>query len=806
MASLPIAVQAQTHAAPIVDSTAVAPSLLAGGLLILAGLLIWRLVHQRTELRQLETIRRQHTALLASTRQLVCLLDPDGRVLSASATAMQLGNPAPPQVLGNYFWDTPWWNENTAAQTRLREAIRQALAGQTCQLEMQRQGPNGLRQTIDATLTPVRAPDGQVTQILCEGIDITRQREAEARLRVALDTAPAALGILDREGVFTMATGTGLDALGLVADQLTGKNAFEIFKTTPDFGDRLRHALSGEKSRSILALGTRWVELLLTPLPSPDGTTDGAILFATDITELQHERALRHELAAAIEEADEAIVITDPEGRIRHANPSFERNSGYPLDEVAGTPLPLLRRAPDSAPLIPELWPSIQGGRSWRGRFPNRRKDGTPFTEEIAVVPLLDNHHRTQCLIVVARDISRALAMEEALGRTQRPEVTEKLATGVAHDFNNLIQVVLANTTFARDPQASPAELAEYLDQIEQAAQRGIHITRQLYTYCRKQSLHLADIEPSTVLQDALPRIAARVGPTATIDLVPAPHSRPIRADAALIEQVVGNLCLNARNAMPPGGRITVAIENILLSPEESNALPAHRAGPYVCLAVTDTGCGIPEEIRPRLFDPFFTTKPAGPGTGLGLAAVQGIVQQHGGFIRVESAPGRGSTFRVFLPAGEHAGTSEAVSFHPPTLPPSQPVAPVSTQAPTSRTELILIADDDENVRRIAQVFLKRQGYQVVLAENGLEAVKLAGEHMPQLAVLDAIMPEMGGVEAARLLRKKNPGLPIILASGMDGAAATGDIPGTPPALLGKPYSSDQLLGLARRMLRPART
>jgi len=719
---------------------------------------------------------------------------------------MQLGNPLPEQVLGNSFWDTPWWNDNTAAQTNLREGIGQALAGQTAHLEMQRHGPDGRLQIIDCTITPVRDPDGQICQILCEGTDITRRREAEAHLHAALDTAPAAVGILNQDGVFTMITGTALDALGLPPGQIVGKSAFDIFKTTSDFGDRLRRALNGEKSRSILALGTRWGELQLTPLPTPRGTADGAILFVSDITELQHERARRQELAAAIEEADEAIVVTDPEGRIRHANPAFERNSGYTLDEVAGTSLPLLRHAPDTAPLIPELWPSLQGGRSWRGRFQNKRKDGTPFTEEISVIPLLNDHHETQCLIVVARDVTRALAMEEALGRTQRVEVTEKLATGVAHDFNNLIQIVLANTSFARDPQASPSELAEYLDQIEQAAQRGIHITRQLYTYCRKQSLHLADIEPSTVLQDALPRIAARVGPTATIDLVPAPHSRPIRADAALIEQVVGNLCLNARNAMPPGGRITVAIENILLSPEESNALPAHRAGPYVCLAVTDTGCGIPEEIRPRLFDPFFTTKPAGPGTGLGLAAVQGIVQQHGGFIRVESEPGRGSTFRVFLPAGEHAGTSEAVSFHPPTLPPSQPVAPVSTPAPTPRTELILLADDDENVRRIAQVFLKRQGYQVVLAENGLEAVKLAGEHMPQLAVLDAIMPEMGGVEAARLLRQKNPGLPIILASGMDSAAAPGDIPGTPPALLGKPYSSDQLLGLARRMLRPART
>jgi len=782
------------------------PDLFAGGLLLIVALLAWQLVRQRTKLRKLEATRRQHEGLLAATRQLVCLLDLDGRVLSASATAMQLGNPLPEQVLGNSFWDTPWWNDNTAAQTNLREGIGQALAGQTAHLEMQRHGPDGRLQIIDCTITPVRDPDGQICQILCEGTDITRRREAEAHLHAALDTAPAAVGILNQDGVFTMITGTALDALGLPPGQIVGKSAFDIFKTTSDFGDRLRRALNGEKSRSILALGTRWGELQLTPLPTPRGTADGAILFVSDITELQHERARRQELAAAIEEADEAIVVTDPEGRIRHANPAFERNSGYTLDEVAGTSLPLLRHAPDTAPLIPELWPSLQGGRSWRGRFQNKRKDGTPFTEEISVIPLLNDHHETQCLIVVARDVTRALAMEEALGRTQRVEVTEKLATGVAHDFNNLIQIVLANTSFARDPQASPSELAEYLDQIEQAAQRGIHITRQLYTYCRKQSLHLADIEPSTVLQDALPRIAARVGPTATIDLVPAPHSRPIRADAALIEQVVGNLCLNARNAMPPGGRITVAIENILLSPEESNALPAHRAGPYVCLAVTDTGCGIPEEIRPRLFDPFFTTKPAGPGTGLGLAAVQGIVQQHGGFIRVESEPGRGSTFRVFLPAGEHAGTSEAVSFHPPTLPPSQPVAPVSTPAPTPRTELILLADDDENVRRIAQVFLKRQGYQVVLAENGLEAVKLAGEHMPQLAVLDAIMPEMGGVEAARLLRQKNPGLPIILASGMDSAAAPGDIPGTPPALLGKPYSSDQLLGLARRMLRPART
>ena len=780
------------------------PDLFAGGLLLIVALLAWQLVRQRTKLRKLEATRRQHEGLLAATRQLVCLLDLDGRVLSASATAMQLGNSLPEQVLGNYFWDTPWWNDNTAAQTNLREGIGQALAGQTTHLEMQRHGPDGRIQIIDCTITPVRDPDGQICQILVEGNDITRRHEAEARLRAALDTAPAAVGILNQDGVFTMITGTALDALGLPPGQIVGKSAFDIFKTTSDFGDRLRRALSGEKSRSVLALGTRWGELQLTPLPTPRGTADGAILFVSDITELQHERARRQELAAAIEEADEAIVVTDPEGRIRHANPAFERNSGYTLDEVAGTSLPLLRHAPDTAPLIPELWPSLQGGRSWRGRFQNKRKDGTPFTEEISVIPLLNDHHETQCLIVVARDVTRALAMEEALGRTQRVEVTEKLATGVAHDFNNLIQIVLANTSFARDPQASPSELAEYLDQIEQAAQRGIHITRQLYTYCRKQSLHLADLDLATVLRDALPRLAARVGPTCTIDLAPSSASRPIHADAAMIEQVAGNLCLNARNAMPPGGRITVTIEDTFIAHEEANTLPSRRAGPYVCLAVSDTGSGIPDEIRQKIFDPFFTTRPAGPGTGLGLAAVQGIVQQHDGFIRVESQPGRGSTFRVFIPASASAAKPEHVPFQPGVPSPTQ--APTTTPPPpASPAELVLLADDDENVRRIAQVFLRRQGYQVLLAENGIEAVKLADEHVPQLAVLDAIMPEMGGAEAARLIRQKHPELPIILASGLGSAPTPEDIPGPPPALLGKPYSSDQLLKLARRLLRPPR-
>lgn len=802
IAGLLSAIAGQAQTCGITDASApttptvgavLAPAILAGVFLALSVGLIWALVKQRARLRALEDMRHHHEALLAGTQQFACLTDTEGHVLAASASIRQF---TAGHVVGNYLWDTPPWSHSTAEQTRLRGAIQQALDGQTPHLETQHTGDDGTIRSLDYTIGAVRGPDTHPRYLLCEGRDITELRRAEARLRAGLDAAPVALCHINRDSVFTLAAGVGLQSLGLEASQITGQRALDVFKTNSAICALLRRALSGETVQGVLPLGTQWIDLRLFPSP------DGAILFASVVTELQETRLIRHQLATAVEQTSESVVITDFQGRVQYANPAFEHTSGYALDEIAGQSVNLLKSGQHDDAFYRDLWATILAGRTWRGRFKNRRKNGALFAQEAIITPILDDQHHAQCFVAVGRDVTQEQAAEAGPARAQRTEVIEKLATGVAHDFNNLIQVVLANVSFARDSQATPAELAEYLGQIEQAANRGIHITRQLYTYCRKQTLHLANVDASAMLQDALSRLAARIGPTAAIDLTPASQPAPIRADASMIEQAIGNLCLNARNAMTPGGRIRLSVENKTLAQDDIPAGLTQRPGPYVCISVADTGCGIADDIRPRIFDPFFTTKPAGPGTGLGLASVQGIVQQHGGFIRVESQPGKGSTFHVFLPSLETA-SAEAPAGAPPSSAAAQPADPAPAATPAAPASLILLADDDESVRQIARTFLKRSGYQVVLAGNGIEATQLAAQQMPQLAVLDAIMPEMGGIEAARLLREQYPTLPIILASGMSAEVNTTDIPGPALAILGKPYASDELLKLVRRMLRP---
>lgn len=355
-------------------------------------------------------------------------------------------------------------------------------------------------------------------------------------------------------------------------------------------------------------------------------------------------------LATAIDQADEAIMITDADGTIRYVNPAFTMITGYAQDEAVGNTPRILNSGRQSRGFYEEMWQTIAGGATWHGQLLNRRKNGSLYTEEGSISPVVNEAGEIVNFVAVKRDITERLALEAQLVQAQKLESLGTLAAGVAHDFNNILAVILAYSSEGRDLPAAPDRALQRFEAIRNAAGRASKLVRQLLTFARRSAPELQTVDANAVVVD-LEKVLRETFPETietTIEL--SQELPPTKADSGQLHQVLLNLCINARDAMPSGGTLRISTRC-----DASEGFGARRpnigAGRYVVIEVRDSGSGMDEATKRRVFEPFFTTKPEGKGTGLGLAIAYGIIKSHGGFIEVESAPGAGSAFRVCLPA-----------------------------------------------------------------------------------------------------------------------------------------------------------
>ena len=369
-------------------------------------------------------------------------------------------------------------------------------------------------------------------------------------------------------------------------------------------------------------------------------------------------------------------------------------------------------------------------------------------------------------------------------------EAIGQLAGGVAHDFNNILTVIQGNASILLEPGASPAEITDCSNQILTASERAANLTRQLLVFSRKQIMQTVNLELNEVLGGMTKMLRRILGEDIVLHSEFAPELPLVLADAGMIEQVLLNLAVNSRDAMPEGGRLTIATSARTLSVAEARQIPGASPGRCVCLSVTDTGCGIPPESMPRIFEPFFTTKDVGRGTGLGLATVHGIVKQHQGWIEVESEPGKGTTFHIRIPALEGPGAGELSN-------------PRTSDLPAG-TETILIAEDEPSLRELVVNLLSRCGYKVFAAESGVAALKLWQEHKEQIQLLltDMVMPGgLTGFSLAEKLHAEKPQLRVIYTSGYSTEIRKASRLGTGTNFLQKPYSPSALARLVRDSL-----
>src|SRR6267143_801794 len=392
-------------------------------------------------------------------------------------------------------------------------------------------------------------------------------------------------------------------------------------------------------------------------------------------------------------------------------------------------------------------------------------------------------------LEVIAEDVTELRAMERQLRQAQKFDAIDQLAGGIAHDFNNVVGAILGWAELGFDQNRANPQVAERFTRIREQAERAATLTRELLAFARHQVLQPSAVDLNTVAGGLVSFLDKVIGKDVEFKFLSAKLD-PVKADSAQIEQVLMNLCLNARDAMPQGGRLVIETEMVELDDSYCRFYPYVQPGRYAVVSVSDTGIGIDVETRERIFEPFFTTKERGKGTGMGLATAYGIVKQHGGFIHVYSEPGQGTLFRVYLPAQEGAATEGAA-----------PKAPVPAHVEMRGSETILIAEDHESIREMARQILLSLGCCVLSACDGEEALKLCEKESPALAILDVVMPKLGGAAVASKLTALFAGLPILFTSGYS-QDSENIAPATANArYLQKPYSPTTLGRVVREIL-----
>lgn len=496
----------------------------------------------------------------------------------------------------------------------------------------------------------------------------------------------------------------------------------------------------------------------------------------------------------AIRQMPLGYIEWNQQGEVTVWNPCAERIFGYPAAEVLGKAIIPLIVAPAARERVDQVWAELSRDSAGnQSTNENITKDGRVIVCEWFNTPLIGADGKVVGVFSLFQEITERVNLEKHFQQSERMNAVGQLAAGVAHDFNNILTIITGHTGLLLANPKLPPQFRPELGRIEGAALRAASLTRQLLAFSRKQAMFPHPLYLAKVVESTTSMLARLLGANINFTVRITDQLPPVEADPAMIEQVLTNLVLNARDAITGAGSISVTLDATVISKETASQNPNVRSGRAVCLSVGDTGSGISAEQLPRIFEPFFTTKPTGRGTGLGLSVVHGIIQQHKGWITVDSKPGEGSTFSVFLPPTSRPVLDAAAG------------ALVKPPVVFARSRAILLAEDEEMVRDLARATLQRAGYRVFEANDGHEALKLWTKHRDEIDLLltDMVMPNgMTGCELSQRLLVDQPNLPVIYSSGYSiELTAPGFNENERLVFLPKPYLTGQLLTVVNRCL-----
>jgi len=509
-----------------------------------------------------------------------------------------------------------------------------------------------------------------------------------------------------------------------------------------------------------------------------------------DITERKRAEAERQRLSMAMEQANDAVVVTDHEGAIQYVNPAFEKVTGYTRQESLGMNPSFIKSGKQDAAFYRRMWAMLAAGETWSGHMINKRKDGTLYEEDASISPIRDALGNIVNFVAVKRDVTHEIQLEEQLQQAQKMESVGRLAGGVAHDFNNLLMGIMGFTDLCRDMIEPGHPMREYLDEITSSAQRSAEITRQLLAFARKQTIAPIALDLNDAVVGMLKLLLRLIGEDIKLTWKPGADLRPVKLDPSQLDQILANLCVNARDAIGGVGEVVLETGSTSIDAEYCAIHPEAIPGMYAILAVSDNGCGMDKATLAQIFEPFFTTKGIGKGTGLGLATVYGIVKQNNGFVNVYSEPGKGTTFRIHLPMISDENVATTVTSKP--------------AAPRGQWETILLVEDDASVRTTCGLFLLASNYKVLTAESPEQALVIAGRTTGdiQLLLTDVVMPGMDGRQLAKRIREDRPDIKVLFMSGYTAdVIARRGVLDEGVQFISKPFSHDDLTRKLRQVL-----
>ncbi|MDO8539879.1 MAG: PAS domain S-box protein [Opitutaceae bacterium] len=773
--------------------------------------LVNKLEERSTELMaQIEALRLPSAALSAAANAIL-IANRDGTIVWVNPAFTALTGYTLAEAVGKNSRDlVKSGQEERAVYQNLWETI---LSGRTWQGQLVNRRRDGSFYPEEQTITPVRDAAGEITHFIAIKQDLSERkhaeealRQSEERYRLLFERARDVIFALAPTGAITSLNHAFETITGWPPAQWLGRPFQELIHLDdqPRAGELFQLVLRGESAPTFeLRVGTaagghRDVEFTGFSSELSGGRIEVQGI-GRDVTERkQVEEALRQSeerYRQLFEHNPLPMWLYDLETLgFLAVNESAVRAYGYSRDEFLGMTIERIRPKED----IPALLQSVAhvqtvGGRS-SGEYRHRRKDGTIFHVEIISGPLMFEGRKAR--LVLAADITEKKLIEGKFLHAQRLESIGMLAAGIAHDLNNVLAPIMFAAPMLRDSLKDPRDL-KILDTLEKSAERGAGLVRQILGFAHSTTGEFQPTQVKHLARDIVSVIEETFPKSIQLEHQIPSDLWPVQGSATQIHQVLMNLCVNARDAMPQGGTLHLTAANRRLNAVEAEAIPGARPGDWLVFEVTDTGTGISPEILESIWTPFFTTKGVGKGTGLGLSTVYGIVAGHKGFVELQTEVGRGTTFRVFFPAVENES------------PRSGSAAPADN--PDGHGELILLVDDDAAIRDFISAILRQRGYRVVSCADGVEAIAHFTTRRSEisLVITDVDMPRLGGVALARALLQLCPDIQLLAMSGLSRAET--DVSGIPVmkqlahAFLLKPFTADDLLAVVHRLLHPAK-
>jgi two-component system, cell cycle sensor histidine kinase and response regulator CckA len=744
-------------------------------------------------------------AILETGPECIKLLSAEGVLLEMNPAGLaMIEADSAKQVIGKAIIDTI---VDKPYQRAFHDLSRQVFQGQEGVLDYEITGLKGTHRWLQTHATPLKDKDGAIRALLAITRDITQRKRAEdklraseARFRALVEHSSDAVALLDAAGKIQFCSSPAERILHYRPEELVGHAALEFVHPDDRLVMRQTFDQALRRPREAVTVRARvqrkdgsWrvLEKTITNLLH-DPNVQAMVDNFRDITEnVQAEEALRtseERFAKAFRSSPLPIIITTrPEGRYLDVNAAALELSGYSREEVVGRTVDELNLWVEPGAQMSFIQKLKDSGRVTALQTTLRHRSGE--IRQVELFADLIELGGSPCVLCIARDVTEARKMEAQFRQAQKMEAVGRLAGGVAHDFNNMLAVIVGYCQILQDrfDEADPAQ--KHIQQIRKASHRAAGLTRQLLAFSRKQVLQPRVLNLNAVVNNLSRMLLRMIGEDISLVLVPGTPLGSITADLSQIEQVLMNLVVNSRDAMPQGGKIIIETANVDLKEDHAQHRPTVVPGAYVMLSVRDSGCGMDEQTRSQVFEPFFTTKGPGKGTGLGLSMVYGVVKQSNGYIWVESEVEKGTTFKIYFPRTD--------------APAGALIMETPEPAVAKGSETVLLVEDEPSLRELVVDLLTEAGYTVLDAGNVEEALKLAQKTQTiHLLLTDVIMPTMSGSDLAARLRTLRPGLKVLYMSGYSAdLIASHGVLEAETQLLEKPFTTHALLAKVRNVL-----